>query len=208
MTATLEYIETKFRFYNDLIFNTELKDVPFRTYRARRSLGLVRFRRTLLSRKVIDLGLNCAVDLPENELDDILIHEMIHLYIFQKHIHDSSAHGPVFRRYMSQINHTFGRNITISRKIETQSKIISPKKRVLFLSDSESGKYIVVVIAPSSNSVSRLKSYLEKEYHSVRIFNIVDPFFEKYFSRGPRYRLYKVSREEIDEHIRQVSVTR
>ena len=48
------------------------------------------------------------------EIDDVLIHEMIHYSIAYTGLKDTSSHGIVFRGMMDKINRTFGRHITIS----------------------------------------------------------------------------------------------
>ncbi len=46
-------------------------------------------------------------DLTKKEIDDTLVHEMIHQYIYQNGIKDSSAHGKVFKKFIERINESF-----------------------------------------------------------------------------------------------------
>lgn len=57
-------------------------------------------------------------DLSVQEIDDTLVHEMIHQYIYQNDIHDTSTHGKIFKEYMRQINATFPEelNLTITKE--------------------------------------------------------------------------------------------
>lgn len=62
------------------------------------------------------LTLSCRYDLPEAQLEDIVIHEMIHYYIHHSKLRDTSSHGQIFRRMMEDINKRYGRHITISHR--------------------------------------------------------------------------------------------
>lgn len=46
-------------------------------------------------------------DISAREIDDTLVHEMVHQYIYQNNIKDSSTHGRVFREFMHRINESF-----------------------------------------------------------------------------------------------------
>lgn len=54
--------------------------------------------------------------MPENEWEDILIHEMIHYFIAYQGLNDNAPHGKLFREKMNEINTKYHRNISISRK--------------------------------------------------------------------------------------------
>lgn len=58
-------------------------------------------------------------DMSEREIDDTLVHEMIHQYIIQNGIHDTSAHGRTFKDYMLRVNKAFAGdlNITVRGKV-------------------------------------------------------------------------------------------
>ena len=49
-------------------------------------------------------------------LDSVLVHEMIHQYMFQNQIKDSSTHGKVFKHYMNKINEAFPEYLEIRLK--------------------------------------------------------------------------------------------
>ena len=124
MRATIPFLQTKFSEFNSLIFANRLPNVPIHISRARRSMGLMKYRivRNGLSVTHTDHSIwisNC-MDLPQNVLEDILIHEMIHLYISVHSIPDDSVHGHEFIRMMREINHRFGRNISVSHRTDEQ----------------------------------------------------------------------------------------
>ena len=114
----IPYIEEKFDAFNKLIFGGELPRIPIVLGSATSVVGAFSYkaRRNFWGKKeYFDLKLRFSkkFDLPENELEDVIIHEMIHYYIHFKNLKDKSAHGPLFKNLMNQINKTFGRKISI-----------------------------------------------------------------------------------------------
>lgn len=118
MIATIPYIEAKFDEFNKLIFGGELPRIPIALGSATRVVGAFscKVRRNFWGKKEysdLKLRFSKKFDLPENELEDVIIHEMIHYYIHFKNLKDKSAHGPLFKNLMNQINKNFSRKISI-----------------------------------------------------------------------------------------------
>jgi len=119
MIATREYVERKFAEFNRQMFAGQLKPVPVVLSNAKTFLGkLVYTTEYLPNGKVrfcdFHLRINTRLDLPEDVLEDTIIHEMIHYYIASNNYHDSSSHGPLFRRLMNNINAKYGRHVSVS----------------------------------------------------------------------------------------------
>ena len=53
------------------------------------------------------------------EIDGNLVHEMIHQYIFQNNLPDTSTHGKLFKGFMQRINETLRQELKISIYDET-----------------------------------------------------------------------------------------
>ena len=64
------------------------------------------------------LRINTRFDLPEELIQDTILHEMIHYYIAVNHLRDTSSHGRLFRQEMKRINNEANRHITISYKMD------------------------------------------------------------------------------------------
>ena len=122
MIASAEFVKEAFGKFNAEIFGGVLPVPHFQLSRARSFLGKLRYKVTprALGRKPVysdyTLIISTLYDLPLTELEDVVIHELIHYLLMIRGIEDSSAHGPQFRSYMNAINERFGRNITISHK--------------------------------------------------------------------------------------------
>lgn len=101
MRATLEYIKQKFDEYNDMMFEGKQKQLPFKLSNAKSFLGAVFFQRE----KNADgtwhyygfvFKISTVMDLPEDVVEDTIIHEMIHYYIMSNQMQDTAPHGKLF----------------------------------------------------------------------------------------------------------------
>lgn len=126
MIPDITFITESFRNFNALIFDDSLPVPKFSLIRARSFRGKIVYRIIKKGFKTVndnfELRISISFDLPENEWEDVVIHEMIHLYIASKGITDSSSHGSEFRKMMHSINQKFHRNINISAKIPIEKK--------------------------------------------------------------------------------------
>lgn len=117
MRYTLEFAQQCFDHFNREIFNGELPTPKFCLTNVRTYMGQMRrsTTRKLFSKKTLyTMKLNVRYDQDQRQAEDIIIHEMIHQYLWVKKLKDCSAHGPIFRDAMQKINRAHGRNITIS----------------------------------------------------------------------------------------------
>ena len=126
MDITIEYLERKFDEFNNQIFKGELPKIPLKVTDVKGFIGLCSYKRKFgddnntLVPYDFSISINSRLDLPENEIEDTIIHEMIHYYVGYKQLEDASSHGPVFKTMMNLINEKFGRHITISHKCDAE----------------------------------------------------------------------------------------
>lgn len=208
MKATISYIEQKFQEFNHLCFEGKLPPIPIRLSNARNALGSFRCRRTrdLLGRVHYSdpcLSISTRYDIDETLLEDTLLHEMIHYYIMVNGLKDSSAHGPVFRSMMDEINTRYGRHISVSHR-RTASEVASDhlrKPHVLCVARLSSGAMALVVCARSRvfDIYDELpRRYLIKESHW---YWSKDPYFNRY-PNSITAKLYRVEAAELAEHLK------
>jgi len=209
MTPTVEYVQGKIGEFNALIFSSSLPPITVKLTKARSFLGKVQYkRRKNILGKVCGgtdflMRISTTFDLSESEQEDVIIHEMIHCCIACKGIRDTSAHGKVFHRYMDEINLKFGRHITVRHKVAPgmpapRSETVRP--HYICISRLDDDALGVTVCAQSK--ISELCKSIPKAYRIKQMnwYVSMDPFFNKYpRSRTPK--VYKISREEIDEHL-------
>lgn len=123
-----------FNRFNRQIFNNELLPVKFIYVNARTFVG--QFCHPVNSRLPKEkLAGRCTIKisrlfkLSESQLEDIIIHEMIHYYIWIKGIRQISPHDEVFLTMMNRINRTFNRNITVSQKSGSEGVDLTDPRR-------------------------------------------------------------------------------
>ena len=206
MKATIPYIEQKFEEFNQQMFAGQLPKLPIELSDAKTFLGKCVFK----IRKGKDgknhyydfkLRINTRIDLPETEIEDTIIHEMIHYFIGYNQLEDASAHGSVFLHMMNTINEKYGRKVSVSFKgtREQNEQAIDTKQHwhVVAIVKFKDGRYGVKVLPRVQQ---RIVTYYNKagaanEVESVKLFmsnNI-------YFNRFPNSSALNVQYVEIEE---------
>lgn len=120
MTPTIDYIQQRFDEYNVLFFNGSLPPLPIKLSNARTFLGKLCYKKQRrwffgeYQNSDFVLRINTRMDMPEELIEDTILHEMIHYFIAVNQLRDARTHGPLFRREMKRINEIGGRHISIS----------------------------------------------------------------------------------------------
>jgi len=103
MELTIEFLKNKFTEFNNRYYNGALMEPEFELFKSRRLGGQYSWGNGMPGK----IGINVYYKRDERSYCEILLHEMIHLYIQQNKIKDTSAHGKAFKREMSRLN-SFG----------------------------------------------------------------------------------------------------
>lgn len=212
MFATQSFVLEKFIEFNKSIFDGSLPLVPIKTTGAKSYMGQLRFskKRSWLGKiEYFDfkISISHAFDLSQQEIEDTLIHEMIHLYIHSRQIEDTSPHGKVFRAMMAKINLSHKRNITISHKKPASiRRNAGLKKKYFYICEillKDKGRYILSVARSRIFEIDKFfKSH--PECVSLRWWVSFNPRFEMFpICRAPK--LFNFSREEFDKYLSRES---
>jgi len=191
MKATVEYVEKKFDEFNQLCFNGSLPRVKVAMSDARTFLGKYtwRCRHDAQGSEIHydrQLRVNTRLDMEESLLEDVILHEMIHYYIEWNQLHDTSAHGPIFRRIMDEINTRYGRHITVTHKgtSEQHEQLQDNRLRwhVVAIVRFDDGKVGLKVLPRIAQHIVR---YYEAFVHyqgvtQVLFFLTNNPYFNRY----------------------------
>lgn len=206
MRPSLQFIHERFDFFNKLVFDGRLPQIRIRISSSVRTYGSLRHPRVFRSApKASDFTLSVSnrLDLDRTVIEDTLIHEMIHLYILYFRIEDTSAHGPEFRRMMNEINSLHGRNITVSRRVESAERatdrVVRP--RLVIVSELAGGESAVTVC--SSRSAAGFAEILQSNsrIRKWHIYLSADPVFAAYpLSR--KLRFYRIAPDELARVLR------
>lgn len=152
------------------------------------------------------LRFSTAFNLTEREIEDTLIHEMIHYFISYNGLQDRTTHGPLFKALMNSINETHGRAITVSHRA-THSELAeakSVKKKwhviaILHFTTGETGVKVLPRVIPkiiayhktmaSASNISKVDLYLHN-----------DGFFNRYPTSVGR-RCHLITPQEVQQHL-------
>ena len=191
MKPSVPYIEAKFDEFNTMIFGGALPRIPVSLGKAASYVGLCTFksrRRPFRPVEYYDFRLRFSsrFDLPEPELEDTIIHEMIHYHIRLRGIKDTSAHGKVFRQMMEDINTRYGRHITVSHRTtkEQREALVDrrPRLRVVAIVSFTDGRQGLKQLPPAAPRVAAWHRALtlSGKVSGIEYYLVTDPWFNRY----------------------------
>lgn len=213
MKPTTDYIARKFQEFNAQMFGGKLTMPPILLSKARTFVGqcAAKKRRTLLhGMQLFDFRLKFSIyfDLPEEEWEDTIIHEMIHYYIGVNGLKDTSAHGKIFRQMMETINQKFKRKLTISHRStpEQKEQIYNAKKvwhvvALVYLADGCKG---LKVLPRNRQRIQAYRSTMLRDDRITQIdlFMSNDPYFNR-FPNSSAFNVVLANEVEFMPHIQQ-----
>lgn len=209
MLPTLPFLKSCFDSFNRQFFESSLPPIRLTIGNAARRLGTFtapvrRGEAGKASPELVSqasIRISSCYDLPETRLQDVIIHEMIHYYIWYHGIPCPRPHGPAFIAIMKSINSRPERQIsvTVNNQQLTRSKNLTKSIIYICVSHLVSGELGVTISARSrifdihnALSVSKMVSSLEW-YVSRDPANLRCPV-----SRSPKiYRLSPTNYESI-----------
>lgn len=207
MIPDIHFIESAFNRFNTLIFKGELPTPRFTVTMARTFRGKLCYRisRSFSGTRVNDLEIRISrgFDLPEEEWEDVVIHEMIHLLIVHKKIRDTSSHGTAFRKIMADINRSHGRNIVVSARATGEQTDADRRIRGHYLCIAKfcDGRLGVAPVAKSRIFLLWNDFLKFPEVESLRWVGSTDPWFNR-FPRVMTAKLYITRREDLTPHLK------
>lgn len=208
MIPTLDYVQAKFDAFNALCFEGRLPLPEFQMSRARTFIGKVTCKRTRSffgpwRNSNFVFRISQRRDLPEAEVEDTILHEMIHLDIMSSQQRDTSAHGWLFRAKMDDLNRRFGRHITISHRLTDAEREQDRERRrhLVCVSRLKSGRWGVTLAAHTR--LYDLWAQMDRvpEIVSHSWFLSTDPFFNR-FPRSRTPKVYYAPEEDLMSHLR------
>ena len=105
-------LEQWFQQFNHDYFHDKLPMPRLKLSKSRTRLGSFACRRKLTWRgyQPVDFSIRISTyyQMTERQVQNVLLHEMIHYYIAYMRLRDTSAHGTVFRQLMDELNRNNG----------------------------------------------------------------------------------------------------
>ena len=208
MKPTVEYLEERFDTFNAMCFESALPRIPIKLSNARSFVGRLQYRPVrdwrgrVVRREDFVLRISKRFDLPEAEVEDTLIHEMIHYWIALEGLKDSSTHGKLFRAKMKEINERNGRHLSISHKStpEELDRDTHVRDHWFCVSQLADGRTALTVAA--STYVSRIRRAFRwsPTVRSQTWYHSTDPWFNR-FPRCRTPKLFPVEKETLRLHL-------
>lgn len=191
MKATIPYIEQKFDEFNQQMFEGRLPKLPIELSNAKTFLGKCAYKMRVFPDGKKEnfnfrLRINTRIDLPEQVVEDTIIHEMIHYYIGVNQLEDSSSHGLLFRHIMNSINEKFGRHLSVSHKgtkVQSEQSIDTrPRWHVIAVVNfKDGGKGIKVLPRIAPKIVKYYNSFKsDKKVKDIELYMHDDPYFNRF----------------------------
>ncbi len=206
MRANLKFVKEKYNYFNETIFDGKLPEVTLRVTQSIRQLGVLRHPRVkpkgAHSPSHCMMGISCRMDMEQSQIEDTLIHEMIHLYIYYYELPDTSAHGPIFRRMMNEINSRHGRHLTISHQSTPaeQASDTRMKHHYILLATLQDGEQCICVSARSRIFEIHKAAQSIPSIKKLEWFWSPEPFFNKY-PNSLTAKFYKITPEDVATHV-------
>lgn len=212
MKPTIPFIEKKFEEFNHQIFGGRLPKLPIELSDASGFLGKCTFQERRLPNGLKEysnfaLCVNTRIDLPENVIEDTIIHEMIHYLILWIGLHDSSSHGDIFNAIMNSINTAHSRSISIRHQgTEKEAEQAVSTKRtwhVIAAIRFKSGKYGVKVLP---RTVPKILDYYKAatsypEVAEVTLYLHDNPFFNRY-PTSAAFRIHDIEKTLLESNLK------
>lgn len=211
MIPTIEYVQQRFREFNVTMFDGRLPEPPISITNAKTYLGVCAFRKHRkwhgrLEYSDFKIRISRRFDLPQSEIDDTIIHEMIHYYIGLFSPTDMPGHSALFRRMMADINARYGRHISVSHRLtpDQQEQAIDnrPKKHIVARVVLKDGRTGIKVIPCMEHHIRRYRRGMmaSGKVSSIEFFQTTDPFFNR-FPSSSAFTVYFPDPDVLAQHL-------
>ena len=193
------------------MFDGRLPEPPISITNAKTYLGVCAFRKHRkwhgrLEYSDFRIRISRRFDLPQDEIDDTIIHEMIHYWIGLFSPADMPGHSPLFRKMMKEINQRFDRNIRVSHRLSAeqleQTIDNRPKKHVVARVMLKDGRIGIKVIPCMERHIRRYQRGMmaSGKVGSIEFFQTTDPFFNR-FPSSSAFTVYFPDPDVISAHL-------
>ena len=155
---------------------------------------------------------NKVDDFDPGFIDNVLVHEMIHQYIIQNGIKDTSAHGKIFKEFMSRINEAFPGQLSIRIKDNNPALPLQgagPTLHILLLLYLRNDKCICAVINPSKTGYFNTQLKKHRRLWGIKSYEWAcsyDVFFSRFTRCTTRLHGLCKSKDELKDFCAQFNV--
>lgn len=211
MYPSVDYIREHFDLYNRQMFGGTLPVLPVHLTNARTYMGQMTCRKRVgfFGKKHFSdfaLRISRRFDFSETELQDTLIHEMIHYYIAYNQLQDTSAHGQTFRQMMKEINEKFGRHITLSHRTSREERLqvigTKPRPRIFAIITMQDGQHYIKSVPRIEQRMRAMHRRIASspQVADIKWYYSTDPYFAL-FPSSMGSRVQRIDLAEVQPHL-------
>ncbi|MBR4625546.1 MAG: SprT-like domain-containing protein [Alphaproteobacteria bacterium] len=215
MVASIEFMEKYFPIYNKEYFDNSLPKPNFALIQSKTHLGQFvacrRYDMFGIPFGKSTINMSTFFQREEKDLQETLIHEMIHYYIHFNNIVDTSSHGHVWKSMADEINKKGGWHISRTSSVDgcevngdiTENK---PKSEITFMSFERGGIWHSFLV--SSPNVDVFHKYLSTNFHNYIIGKVDRNQFPTYsICRKKIYADKKYPKDFVEKILPFVNIT-
>ena len=198
-------IESIFNSLNRLVFDSELPMVKIEIDDAKGYIGRLECRKRIdkfgnvTGHSDFVMKISRSRSLDRNQLEDVILHEMIHYYIDYYNLHDDSQHGGIFKSMMFQINRTYGRNVKVLYDEGNEDNVYGNYK-VICVTSFYNGTYGITNCARTKMHDFYRIFNSSRDIQKVEWYYTSNPFFDRY-SRSRTPKIYAISKDVLMANI-------
>lgn len=200
MIPTLPLLHQAFAKLNLAYFSGELPPIAIKLSRARSRLGsfMVAYRKTAGGTIAVTsrhIAISNQFDREEIEIENVLLHEMIHYCLHLRGVTGETGHGPSFRHLQEQVNSRGLHHVSVSVKTRPGETIPRHTRRAVILSTMTDGTKGITVC--SETRVTWLLAIFRKwdKVRESKTYISTDPFFNQFPTvRTPK--IFPIAEEE------------
>jgi hypothetical protein len=188
MRATIPFVKKVYEEYNQKCFGGILPTPEYRISNTKNIWGNVRWwhrhdETGKIVEQTIGLGISKRYDISEERLIDIIIHEMIHIYIIVAGIPITATHGPEFEKVVKEINKKYGRHVESRKEIlpeELDSDTVREPHHLCYI-ELEDGRKGIMAFTPKKTK--QIKAFFAKTPSITKhvFYFSDDPFFNRFW---------------------------
>ena len=207
MRPTTDFLEERFREFNQTYFGDALPPIPILLSDVKSYAGMYVHRRRT-SGVTRQIKINVRMDLAREVYEDTLLHEMIHYAIDLSGRRDDAPHGTLFRQMMQMINAKGSRHISVSHSLPrgTMDHIDHrPRWHVVAVIATTHGP-MVKVLPRIAQRIWRYYDTVIKspEVSEIHFFMTRNPYFNRYPVSGS-FTAHPIDSNELERELSEAT---
>lgn len=205
---TIDYLIQTFQRFNRDYFGGGLPLPRLVLTRAKTRLGSFSCRRKLTWKgyRTSDYTIRISTyyTMTERQVQNVLLHEMIHYSIAYTRLKDTAPHGIVFRGMMDNLNRKYGWEITIRQNTRGWQPAVERKavERLVLAVQTADGKHFLSVVNPKSRIQLEERLYRLSDIRWHAWYRSTDDFFAD-FPQVRTLRGRRISADALHHLIQQ-----